>query len=156
MKSLQLKKLAASTIAAAMMLAAASSAQAAASVISGGFDVNVNLISACNVSTPGAMSLTYTALQTAASTATTPFTVTCVTGLPYSVTVSTPNTTDNAVNLLYNLTVGAPVGGGTGTGVAQNYSVDGSIPGGQSGTCTAANCDNLGATNKMHTVTVGY
>ncbi len=155
MKSPQLKKLVASTIAAAMMFSAASSAQAA-SVVSGGFNVDINLISACNVSTPGALSLTYTALQTTAATATTPFSVTCVTGLPYSVAVSAPNTTDDAVNLLYNLTVVAPVGGGTGTGATQNYAIDGTIPAGQSGTCTTASCMNTAATNNVHTVTVGY
>ncbi|MEQ1589991.1 MAG: hypothetical protein ABL902_06535 [Gallionella sp.] len=155
MKSIQLKKIAASTLAATMLLAAASSAQAA-SVISGGFDVNVNLISACNVSTPGAMSLTYTALQTTAATASTPFVVTCVSGLPYTVAVSSPNTIDNAVNLSYSLAVIPPVGGGTGTGVAQNYSIDGTIAAGQTGTCTTANCMNTAATNKAHTVTVAY
>lgn len=155
MKSVQLKKLATSTIVAAVLFAATTSAQAA-SVVSGGFNVDINLISACNVSTPGALSLTYTALQTTAATATTPFTVTCVTGLPYTVAVSNPNTTDDAVGLLYNLTVAAPVGGGTGTGVAQNYSIDGTIPAGQAGTCTTASCTNATATNNVKTVTVGY
>lgn len=155
MKSVQLKKFAASTIAAAMMFSAASSAQAA-SVVSGGFNVDINLISACNVSTPGALSLTYTALQTTAATATTPFTVTCVTGLPYTVAVSGANTVDDAVGLSYNLAVTAPAGGGTGTGVSQSYSIAGTIPAGQAGTCTTASCTNAAATNNVKTVTVGY
>jgi spore coat protein U-like protein len=155
MKNVRLKKIAASTIAATLLFSAASSAQAA-SVVSGNFNVDINLISACNVSTPGALSFTYTALQTTAATASTPFTVTCVTGLPYTVTVSNPNTTDDAVGLLYNLSVLAPVGGGTGNGTAQNYSIDGTIPAGQAGTCTTASCTNAAATNNVKTVTVGY
>jgi len=154
MKSLQFKNFAASTIAAVALIASAAPAQAA-SVISN-FNVDITLTSLCSVSTPANLSFSYTAFQATAATATTPFIVTCVTALPYTVGVSGANVTDDAVGLAYSLAVTAPVGGGTGTGAAQNYSIDGTIPSGQAGTCTSATCTNAAATNNVKTITVGY
>jgi len=154
MKSLQIKKLLASTIAAAAMIASAPSAQAA-SVISN-FNVDITLTSACSVSTPGNLTFAYTALQAAPATASSPFNITCANLLPYTVGVSGANVTDNAVGLAYSLVVTAPVGGGTGTGASQIYSIDGTIAGGQAGSCVSASCVNTAATNKAKTVTVTY
>lgn len=152
MKNLQLKKLAASTIAATMLLAAASSAQAVGTV-STNFNVDITLSPLCSVSTPAPLAFTYTSFQPTAATATTPFTVTCPTGIPYTVNV-TAGATDNAVQLAYNLALSA--GAGTGTGVAQNYAVNGTIASGQGGACTTVPCTNAKATNNVQTITVAY
>lgn len=152
MKSIQ--KFAASTIAAAALIAATAPAQAA--IVSSNFNVDITLTSACSVSTPVNLAFTYTALQVAPSTATSPFNVICATGLPYTVTLTGTNVTDDAVGLAYSLALTAPVGGGTGTGLAQAYSVGGSIAGGQAGTCITASCTNALATNNLKTVTVTY
>jgi Spore Coat Protein U domain len=152
MKSLQLKKLAASTIAATMMFAAASSAQAAGTV-STTFNVDISLSPLCSVSTPANLAFTYTSFQATAALATSPFTVTCPTGTAYTVGV-TGGATDDAVNLTYNLALSAA--GGTGNGVAQSYSVDGTIASGQGGACTTVPCTNALATNNVQTITVAY
>jgi Spore Coat Protein U domain len=152
MKSLQLKKLAGSTIAAAMMLAAASTAQAAATV-STTFNVDITLSPLCSVSTPANLAFTYTSFQPAAALATSPFTVTCPNNMPYTVNVTT-GATDDAVNLTYNLALSAA--GGTGNGTAQSYAVNGTIAPLQGGACTSVPCDNTLATNKLQTITVSY
>jgi len=154
MNNLQMKKLLASTIAAAAMIASVPSAQAA-SVISS-FNVDITLTSACSVSTPGNLTFAYTALQAVPATATSPFSVTCASGLPYTVGVSGASVTDNAVGLAYSLAITAPVGGGVGTGSSQLYSIDGTIASGQAGSCVSATCVNTAATNKAKTVTVTY
>lgn len=154
MKSLGLKKFAASTIMATALFAATSPTQAA-SVISS-FNVDINFTSLCSVSTPANLVFNYTAFQTTPATANTPFTVTCVNGLPYTVGLSGANVTDDAVGLLYNLALAAPAGAGTGTGAAQNFSVNGTIPANQGGTCTSAVCTNALATNNIKTITVTY
>lgn len=154
MTSIQMKKFAASAIAATALIAAAMPAQAA-SVVSN-FNVDITLTSACAVSTPTNLTFAYTALQAANATATSPFSVTCVTGLPYTVGVSGANVTDSAVGLAYSLIVAAPVGGGTGTGAAQGYSIDGTIAGGQAGTCVTATCTNAASINNVKTLTVSY
>ena len=155
MKIRQMKKLVASTITTAALITTAMPAQAA--FVSSTFNVDITLTSACSVGTPANLTFSYTALQVAAATATSPFSVTCATGLPYTVTVSGSPVTDDAVGLAYTLAITAPVASpGVGTGAAQNYSVDGSIAGGQAGTCITASCVNTAATNKTKTITVTY
>lgn len=154
MKSFQMKKLVAATIAVASMIAVAPSAQAAA--VNSVFNVDITLTSACAVSTPANLTFAYTALQAANATATSPFSVTCVTGLPYTVGVSGANVTDSAVGLAYSLVIAAPVGGGTGTGAAQSYAVNGTIASGQAGTCITATCTNAASINNVKTLTVTY
>ncbi|NOU01510.1 MAG: fimbrial major subunit CsuA/B family protein [Gallionella sp.] len=155
MTSIQLKKFAASTIAAAMMFAAASSAQAAAATVSTTFNVDISLSPLCSVTTPANLAFNYTSFQPTPAAASTPFTVTCPNGTPYTVGV-TGGATDDAVNLTYNLAVAAPVGGGTGSGVAQSYAINGTIASGQGGTCTTNPCTNALATNNVQTITVSY
>ena len=137
-----------------MMFAAAAPAQAA-SVLST-LNVDITLTSLCQVSTPANLSFAYTSFQATAATASTPFNVTCVSGLPYTVGVSGANVTDDAVGLAYSLAVAAPIGGGTGTGLSQNYAIDGTIAAGQAGTCTSATCTNALATNNIKIVTIAY
>ncbi len=151
MKSLQLKKFAASTIAAALF-AVAAPAQAVGTV-STNFNVDITLSPLCSVSTPAPLAFTYTSFQPTAATAATPFTVTCPTGIPYTVGV-TAGATDNAVQLAYSLALSS--GAGTGTGVAQNYAVNGTIASGQGGACTSVPCTNAAATNNVQTITVAY
>lgn len=156
MKGFQMKKIAVSTVAAATLFAAMAPAAQATTAVSGNFNVNITLNTVCQVTTPGAIALTYTSLQGSAATQSSGFSVTCTNSLPYSVSISSPSVTDDAVNLAYTLAVGAPVGGGTGTGAAQSYTVDATIGANQSGTCGTASCTNAAATNKTHTVTVTY
>lgn len=128
------------------------------------FDVDINLTSACNVSTVSNVSFTYVSGQGTASTSTGgAFTVTCTPGVPYTFAfehpVATPaaspvTETDNAVNLQYTLTL--PGAGGTGSGVGQNYQIAGSMPAGQAGTCGAGSCTNAAATNKTFALLVTY
>jgi len=155
MENLRMRKLVISTFAAVAMIAAAPASQGA--TVQSNFNVDITLTSACSVSTPGNLSFAYTALQGSASTSSSPFNITCATGLPYSVGVSGANVTDDAVGLAYSLVVTPPlVSPGTGTGSAQIYSIDGTIASGQSGTCITATCVNTAATNKTKTVTVTY
>lgn len=152
MKSIQLKKFAASTIAAAALFTAAVPAEAVGTV-STNFNVDITLSPLCSVSTPAPLAFTYISFQPAAAVATTPFTVTCPNGMPYTVGVSA-GATDNAVNLAYSLVTSAA--GGTGSGVAQNYAVNGTIAAGQGGSCTTVPCTNALATNNVQTITVAY
>lgn len=156
MKSLQMKKLAVSTIAAAAMFAAIAPVAQATTATTGNFNVDITLTSACTVTTPAALALSYTSFQGAAATATSPFNIACTNTLPYTVAVSGAATTDDAVNLAYSLAITAPVGGGAGTGAAQAYSVGATIASGQAGTCVAGSCTNAAATNNGHTVTITY
>ena len=152
MKSIQLKKLVASTIAAAALLAAASSAQAVATV-STTFNVDITLSPLCTVSTPANLAFNYTSFQPTAAVASSPFTVTCPLNTTYSVAVA-GSTLDNAVNLTYNLSTTAAAE--TGTGAAQNFTVDGTIAPLQGGACTSVPCNNASATNKVQTLIVSY
>jgi spore coat protein U-like protein len=153
MKSLQLKKLAASTFATAVLLAAASSAQAVGTV-STTFNVDITLSPLCTVSTPANLAFNYTSFQPTAATASSGFSVTCPLNTPYTVGV-TAGATDDAVNLAYSLATSS-VGTETGSGVAQNYTVDGTMAAGQGGACSSVPCTNALATNNVHTITVAY
>lgn len=155
MKSLHLNKLAVSTLAATALMAAGASTAQAASVASN-FNVDITLTSACTISTPTNLAFAYTALQPTNATATSPFSITCPSSLPYTLALSGASVTDDAVGLAYTLSITSPGGAGTGTGSAQNFSVDGVIASGQSGTCLTATCTNAAATNKTHTLTVTY
>jgi len=154
MKYLNMKRFAASTIAATALIVAAAPTQAA--IVQSNFNVDITLTSLCAVSTPANLSFAYTTFQAGASVASSPFTVTCANLLPYTVGLSGANVTDDDVGLAYSLAVTAPGGGGTGTGAAQAYSVDGTIAGGQAGTCITASCTNAAATNNVKTITVTY
>lgn len=140
-------------IAAAALTVASLGAHAAS--VTGNFNVNITLTSACQISTaPSAITLTYTAFQGTAATGSTPFGVKCTNTLPYTMALDSGATTDNAVNLAYTTTLSAA--SGTGTGIEQSYSVTATIASGQAGTCATTSCTNAAATNKQRTLTVTY
>ena len=155
--------LTATAIAAAL---AAGNAQAAGQATNG-FNVTINLTSACTLTAPTDVVFAYTSLQAGASAATGGgFSVSCTSTLPYTLGLQSGNgaatppgaatiaVTDNAVNLNYSL--GLSAAGATGNGLAQAFSVTGTMAGSQAGTCAAASCTNAAATNKTHTLIVNY
>lgn len=165
MKSIKMKKLALSTlIAAAIMAVAAPAAQAA--VAPSTFNVNIALTTTCLVSSVTDIALIYTSFQATASSASSPYTVTCTNLLPYTMAVGAVSVVDSVLNLTYTVAVQSAVGsvvvGGTGNGAAQAYKVAATIAGNQSGTYSAAACatttacSNATATNKLQTLTITY
>lgn len=97
----------------------------------------------------------YTSFQGAPALASANFSVTCSNWLPYTMALDNAGPIiDNAVNLTYSLSLSAT--DVIGTGLAQGHSVNGTMAGGQSGTCAAAFCTNAAATNKTRTLTISY
>lgn len=134
-----------------------------AATTTGGFNVIINLTSACSITTAaGNVTFNYTSLgviQTPTSTVG----VTCTNTLPYTLKLSNADnavpaasitTTDSKVNLIYSLSV--PAASQTGTGSAVSHTISGSMAAGQAGTCATATCTNAGATNLAQTLTVTY
>ena len=141
-----------------MMVAALGAAglmgTAQAATVNNTFDVDINLTSACQLSTITNVTFAYTSFQVGAATsAGGAYTVTCTTNLPYTMALDQTNILDDALQLNYTLAVPA---GGTGNGAAQAYSVTGNMPGNQGGDCAAATCNNAAATNNTRTLTVTY
>src|SRR4051794_41818022 len=113
--------LTATAIAAAL---AAGNAQAAGQATSG-FNVTINLTSACTVTAPTDVVFAYTSLQAGASSATGgAFSVSCTTSLPYTLALQAgttppfhslappiPPLPGNAVSLTYSLRFSGPSGG---------------------------------------------
>ena len=141
-----MKKL--SLLAAAIAAAAAFNTQAAST--SGGFNVTVNLTSACSITAgPADVDFTYTSFQGAAATSTGgAFSVRCTNGLPY--TMALDATSGTVIGLNYTLALSAA--SGTGNGAAQAYSISGGMVAGQSGTCAAATCSG----SQARTLTITY
>lgn len=101
------------------------------------FNVTVLTTNTCQLAVPpGNVSFTYTSFQVAAAAASTSYGVRCTTGLPY--TMSLDATSGTLLGLTYTLTL-SPASG-TGNGATQTYAINGSIAGGQSGTCASALC----------------
>lgn len=150
MKSLQMKKLAASTIAAAAMFAAISPAAQAATAVSGNFNLVINLTSACTVTTPGAITLAYNGLQTTAASGSSGFNIQCTNTLPYTMATDVTGATAATTGLVYTLATSAA--SGTGNGAAQAYTVVAGIAANQAGTCATATCSDT----SVHTLTVSY
>ena len=140
------------------MLAAAIIAMAApvaqAGTVHSTFNVNITLNATCLISSISDIALTYTSFQTAASSNSSPYSVTCTNTLPYTMAVGAASVTDSVLNLTYSVTPSAA--GGTGNGAAQSYSVAASIAANQSGTCNTGSCSNTAATNKLQTLTVSF
>jgi len=141
-----MKKL--SLLAAAVAASFGLSAQAAST--SGGFNVTVNLTSACSITAgPADVAFTYTSFQAAAATATGGgFSVKCTNSLPY--TMALDATSGTVIGLNYTLALSAA--SGTGNGAAQAYSISGSMVSGQSGTCASATCSG----SQARTLTITY
>ena len=138
---------------AAMAAALASSFSAQAASVSGGFNVVVNLTSACEITTPSisALTLNYTSFQTTDATGTTNFDVRCTTSLPYTISLGSASGTDNAgfgaqtagANTSLNYSLAVDGSGRTGTGLtAITHTITGTVANGQSGTCATATCSD--------------
>jgi spore coat protein U-like protein len=113
------------------------------------FTVTVITTNSCQIATPpGDLTLNYTSLQIGAATANTSFGVRCTTALPY--TMALDATSGTIVGLNYTLALSQT--SATGNGITQNYTVNGSISGGQSGTCATATCSG----SQTRTLTVSY
>ena len=130
-----------------------------AATVTGNFDVNISLTSACIYTKTSDVSFSYTSFQTSAQAQSTAgaFTVKCTNLLPYTLALDAAGSyTDAAVNLAYTLALSAA--GGTGNGTAQTYSVTGSIPANQPGNCatTGGACTNSASANKTRTLTITY
>jgi hypothetical protein len=103
------------------------------------FTVTVVTTNSCQISVPpGNVSFTYTSFQAGPATANTSYGVRCTTALPY--TMALDATSGTLLGLTYNLSL-APASSGNGTGATQTYSINGSIAGGQAGTCGTAVCN---------------
>lgn len=104
---------------------------------------------------PTGMAFTYTSFG-ATQVQTRPFDLRCSNGLSWTVAVSPASSV--VLGLNYNLT--ARLGAGTaaasingfGTGNDQVITLTGTIPAGQAGTCSGANCTG----SQVHTVTISY
>ena len=148
-------------MAAAISAAGLAGTGAQAATTNGSFDVNINLTSACTLGAITAVDFAYTSGQVAAQASTGGgFNITCTNTLPYSFAIEQPlatpavfPATDTAVSLQYTLTAPAA---GAGNGAAQALTITGNMPGGQSGTCAAASCNNAAATNRTYFLVVTY
>lgn len=115
------------------------------------FSVSINNQSVCLLSTPpGNIQFNYTSFQAAAATASSAYAVRCTLGETY--TMALDATTGTLLTLTYNLALSNPAGQ-TGTGFPQNFTINGSIPGGQSGTCGMGTCTSA---PQPRTLTITY
>lgn len=115
------------------------------------FPVTITVSAVCGLTpAPGTVAFTYTSFQGGASTASTTFSVTCNSSLPYTMALDATSGTLPATNLAYTLALSAA--SGTGSGVAQSYTINGNMAGGQSGTCALASCLDTQA----RTLTITY
>jgi len=113
------------------------------------FNVSIITIASCTLaSPPGNINLAYTSFQAAPAAASTTFGVNCTTGVPY--TMSLDATSGTLVGLSYGLALSQSAA--TGSGASQTYSINGSIAGGQAGTCGTASC----AASDIRTLTITY
>ena len=156
-----MKRLVLSAIVAAATLAITVPAHAASST--GNFAVDINLTPVCTVTMVGGnITFNYTSFQAGAATGTlsTTFDVQCTKSMAYTLAITGGSgtlITDSITELQYTLTLSGT--GMTSTGATASYSVNGSMAGGQGGSCGTiggGNCDNNGAANKAKTVTLTY
>jgi len=149
----------------AAILTSMGSLSAQAGTATGTFNVVINFTSACTVGGTLAPAFTYVSGQAAAAPAagTLGYTVTCTSGVPYTMSLDAGGTgytgawaaptgtyTNTASTLIYTLTLPAAVAG---TGAAQAYTLSGSMAGLQAGKCTTLG----GCTfTDTHTLTVAF
>jgi len=86
--------------------------------------------------TPGPVAFTYTSFQVGAAAASSGYGIRCTTALPY--TMALDATSGSLLGLTYNLALSNA--SSVGTGLTQNFSINGTIAGGQAGTCASASC----------------
>lgn len=107
-------------------------------VNTGTFSVSAITTNNCQISVPpGNVNFSYTSLQVSAANASTTYGVRCTTALPY--TMSLDATSGTLLGLSYTLSI-TPSSSGTGTGATQTYTINGTMAGGQGGTCATAAC----------------
>lgn len=92
---------------------------------------------ACNFTTaPAAITLSYTSFSATAVSGNSPFQLRCTNTTTYTLGFDTASGT--VLGLNYDLTLNSA--SGTGSGLSQSYTSTATLPAGQAGTCTGANC----------------
>lgn len=140
---------------------------AVAGTATGTVTININLTSACVLSSIPAVTVNYTAGQATAATGSSAFTVQCTQNLPYYLSIGTvtanQNTglvsgTDTTTNLNYSAAIQnggttlANTPGQTGTGSTQSYTVLATVAANQFGKCATGSCSG----SSTQTITVSY
>jgi spore coat protein U-like protein len=113
------------------------------------FPVSIATPASCNVTTPpGNVAFgTYVAMGSAVN-ASTNFTVTCTTYLPY--TMSLDQGSGVIAGLQYQVSLSTT--SASGNGAPQTHSINGTVPAGQAGSCTGATCSG----SQTRTLTITY
>jgi spore coat protein U-like protein len=110
--------------------------------------VTINNQSVCLLSTPpGNIVFNYTSFQAGPATASAAYAVRCTVGETYTMALDAAAGT--LLNLTYSLALSNPAGQ-TGTGFPQNFTINGTIAGGQSGTCATGVCIRPAIANPDH------
>lgn len=123
-------------------------AYAGGASITGNIPVDIFAPANCSISTqPGTIALNYVALGPQVSNSTT-FSVTCTTGMPFTVAPNVPEGV--LVNVRYILSLNKS--SSNGQGVPETFTVTATIPGGQAGTCTGGTC----TASQTHTIVISY
>ena len=156
-----MKKLLVSALAAVGLMAGSIGAvQAATAVTPGAFNVTVTLASVCTITTPTTVAFgTYTSFQAGPINSTGgQFDIRCTNGLtptlsytgtPTGGSLTASGGTFTSTNLAYTLGIGTVLGAAAATGAVtvsagngalQTYFVNGSMAGGQGGTCATTTC----------------
>ena len=113
------------------------------------FTVTIRTDNQCQFSIPpGNVAFTYTSFQALPANASTSFGVRCTTALPYTMALDAPGGT--LLGLTYSLSL--PTAASVGTGATQSHNVNGTIAGGQAGTCASATCSG----SQTRTLTITY
>ena len=143
----------------ALVLASIATLPVQAATATGGFDVTINLTSACRITTaPGNISLNYTSFGAAPAPVTTGFGVQCTNTLPYSMDIGTATSTMAGVNLDYTLAIrnagdtADVTGSQTAGAAATSYVIKATMAAGQQGTCALGTCNATAA----RTLTITY
>jgi spore coat protein U-like protein len=114
----------------------------------GTFGVSITTPATCSLSAaPGNIVFNYISLGAAVAAGTT-YGVTCTNSLPYSMALDT--TTGTVVGINYALALSGV--NSIGTGAQQTFSINGTVAGGQAGTCAASGCTG----NRTHSLTITY
>lgn len=114
------------------------------------FGLSIGVATACMLSSPpGDVLFRYTSFQTTPALASTSFGVTCVNGTAYSMALD--SNSGSLLGLDYTLSI-SPVGSRTGTGMSQSATINGSMAGGQAGTCSTPTCTS----SQTRTLTISY
>ncbi|MFZ2649008.1 MAG: spore coat protein U domain-containing protein [Burkholderiaceae bacterium] len=148
-----MKKLALGLFAATAFAGAIAPLAAGAATTASGFNVTVNLTSACQItSAPTDVAFNYASFQATPAVASGgAFSVRCTNSLPY--TFSLDASAGTVLGLAYTLSPSAA--GGTGNGAAQSYSIGGGMIADQSGTC-AGPAATICSGSTARTLTITY